>query len=355
MAHATIPAVQRATADARIALTEYQLRFLEAYSGLQDDPLVALGAQETTDKLITKWPMAVGDPLFQKLVNESPAYRKLGEIFLDISSDKYGDGVTESAERLRSAEWARRGWGMEPKKKAQAAMLLRSRVIATAIQACKTTKSPENVDGSSTIKFCAASHPCDPFGNNSATYSNLHTSMALTVPNIETMWGRIKSIKAQNGTDYRNLVWTHVLVSTAQELEATRLFGDEYILVASDVNATPGANAPLVLRPNPVRKFGVQVVSSPYLTDSGVWYPICADMGEAPWVSLTRVLNASVPGMPSPGVVGADGFEWTIDDETSELYKHGNKVGPKGSLGIAAQLEVGAALTIPWRFHRCEP
>ncbi|HMV65588.1 MAG TPA: hypothetical protein PKA64_01965 [Myxococcota bacterium] len=356
MTHATITPKQMAPVDVRTALTMYVYRFLDAYGGLQPDPLVALGAQETTDALDEKYPITVGDPLFQKLVNGAAGYRELGELYWTMITDVYQDGVREKATRLRTSQWARRGWGNNPAKQAAAAMALKSRLVATALMAGKTTASVENVNGGSSIKIFQTGHPCDPFGGNSQTWDNLFTSKPLNLENVQAVRKSIRTQKSQNGNDYRGLEWTHVLLGPDLEDAAIDIFDEDFVLVASGANDTETQT----LRPNPQRKRKkVQIVVSNYLTETGVWYPACADeTGELPWLTVVKVPAYQGPEgtMPGPGQVGADGIEFIVDDETSTLYKHGVPgVGPSGTVAVAAKLEAGAAITLPWRIFRCEP
>src|SRR5262245_1108580 len=153
MSHATVTPLQLATPDVRTALTEYQLHFLEALGTLQVPEDIELGERETWTALDVKYPINVGDPLFEKLVADQPTYRRLGESFLTLNTDRYQAGVIELAQRLRSSEWARRGWGAQPKKHSVALRLLYSALLATALKTGESTASVENVDGSSTIKF----------------------------------------------------------------------------------------------------------------------------------------------------------------------------------------------------------
>lgn len=355
MTHAAITPSQLVSADVRTALTEYRYNFEVALGDYQMPEDVALGTQDTSSALVVKYPMPVGDPVFLPLVSDQPNYRNLSEIFLSFSTGVYQDGVKDSATRLRSSEWARRGWGKQPAMHAEALRLLYSRLLATALMAGESTASPENVDGTSTIKFFQTSHPCNPFGGTS-TYDNLFTgggALPLSQTSVTTVRKKFRTQKGQNGTDYRNLPLTHVLVGPDLEETALTLFKEDMILEASGAGATESRS----LRPNPQKKYApVSVLVNPYLTETGVWYPISAGVMGAPWITLTKIPDNSgrVAGMPGPALIGADGIEWTIDDETSETYKHGSKVGPKGTVAIAAQVEAGAALTIPWRIFRCK-
>lgn len=361
--HTTVTPYQLASADARTALTVYQLKFIEAMGKYQSAPFYELGAKDISSALKTNYPIAVGDPIFEKVVGGAPSYKSLGEFFLSFSTDVYGAGVKELASRLRSAEWARMNWGMQPQKHAAALPLAYERAIAAALMAGESTASIENLNGATAIKFFQISHPCDPFGTNASTYDNLFTgavagaypgALAFSQASIKTVRQLFRTQKGQNGTDYRNTSLTHVLVGPDLEEEANTAFHDDYIVLETGSGATKSS----VLRPNPNKKFGpVQVVVNNYLTETGVWYPASADIiGEMPWISLTKVPADSgrVAGMPGPALIGADGLEWTIDDENSEMYKHGNKVAPKGSVAIAAQVELGAALTVPWSIFRCK-
>lgn len=368
--HTTVTPYQLASTDARTALTAYQYTFLEAMGQYQSAPLFALGVQDTSSALVIRYPMTIGDPVFEKLVGGKTGYKKNGEVFLTFTTDMFGAGVVELSSRLRTAEWARMGWGLQPKKHAAALPLMYERLIAAALMAGETTASVENLNGATTIKFFSASHPCDPMGGNTYTYANLFTGAAVAAvanvsdaypgalpfsqASIKTVRSLFRTQRGQNGTDYRGTELTHVIVGPDLEEEANTAFKDDKVILETGTGATKTS----VERVNPNKKYRpVEVVVDNYLTETGVWYPMSADIiGKAPWISMTKTPPDSgrVAGMPGPALVGADGLEWTIDDENSELYKHGNALGPKGSVAIGAQLEAGAALTTPWTIFRCK-
>lgn len=368
--HTTVTPAQLASADARTALTVYQYLFFEALGEYQNAPLFALGAQETSDALVVRYPMTIGDPIFEKLVGGKTGYKKNGEVFLTFTTDMFGAGVLELASRLRTAEWARMGWGLQPKKHAAALPLMYERLIAAALMAGEGTASVENMNGATTIKFFSATHPCDPMKGNPYTFANLFTGPAVAAvagvsdaypgalpfsqASIKTVRQLLRTQRGQNGTDYRGTELTHVVCGPDLEEEANTAFKDDKVIIVTGT----GATASSVERVNPNKKYKpVEVVVNNYLTEPGVWYPMSTDIiGKAPWISMTKIPPDAgrVAGMPGPALVGADGLEWTIDDENSELYKHGNTIGAKGSVAIAAQLEAGAALTTPWTIFRCK-
>jgi hypothetical protein len=359
MAHTTINRSALVSNDVNTALTTFALQLLDAYGGLQDPGLVALGEQDVTSALNYKLPMSVGESAWQKVVNGFK-YRQVGELILPVKVNDFQDGVMAEVRKLQSDAWT--GWGNQPNKIAIGARVLAERVLAAAIIAGKTTPSVENyIDGDTsvtTVKVFDTAHPCDPFGGVSTTYSNLHTASPLTLANIDTIWQAINTTPAQNGVDYMNLRWTHVAVGKDLESLARRYFED------ADGTGTivdqSGSSTAQLVKVNTAKRYGIKVIASPYLNEPGVWYPICADdMGMAPWITLTQIPANPIPfiGNPAQSPDGAlsDPFEWTIDDLNSELYKHGNGAGAKGHVAIAAKRTVGCAITAPWRFHRCEP
>lgn len=359
--HTTVTPYQLAAPDVRTALTLYQYLFIDAMGKYQNPQCYMLGTKDTSSALLTKYPMTIGDPVFEKMVAGASSYKELGEIFLSFVTDIYASGVKSLATVLRTSEWARRGWAMQPMKHAAALPLMYERLIAAAMMAGTASPSPENIDGTSAIKFFQVGHPCDPLGGNAQTYDNLFTGAAsgaypgalpLNAASIATVRQVFRTQKGQNGVDYRGTELTHVVVGPDLEETALTQFKEENILVPS------GNTGATVLRPNPQKKYKpVQVVVNPYLTTAGDWYPCSSDIiGELPWISLTKVPADSgrVAGMPGPALVGADGLEWIFDDETSELYKHGNVIGPKGTVAVACQVEAGAALTTPWSILCCK-
>lgn len=363
MTHATITPAQLAAPDVVTALTEYRFNFIDALGKYSMPKDVALGLQDTSSALEVNYPMSVGDPVFQKLVGDAPVYQSLSEIMLTFSTDVFQSGVKEKATRLRSAEWARLGWGKWPTKNAVALFLMYSRLLATAMMSGESTASPENAKGLSAIKIFQRNHPCDPSGGNSVKYDNLFTGAAdgaypgaipFNAAGIKTVRKIFRTQKGQNGTDYRNIDLTHVVVGPDLEEAALTYFKDDLILEESGAGNTKTQT----LRPNPQKKYKpVEVLVNPYLTEEGVWYPVAADeTGEAPWITLTKVPADSgrVAGMPGPALVTGEGIEWIVDDENSETYKHGSKVGPAGTVAIAAKVEAGSAITLPWRILRCK-
>ncbi len=104
---------------------------------------------------------------------------------------------------------------------------------------------------------------------------------------------------------------------------------------------------------------GIQPLVCDYLTDSGVWYPIAAEVaGPAmPWLTLLKSYanNGVVPGMPAPAFQMGDGLEWMTLDQDSDHYKYGSKLGPAETLIQWAKGRVGSAVVAPWRIKRCAP
>ncbi len=161
-----------------------------------------------------------------------------------------------------------------------------------------------------------------------------------------------------NGQDVRGYDLTHIVCGKDLEDTGLKLTKDDNLLVVSS-NTTPAAgDSPLVLTKNPLKNYKpIQLVVNPFLNESGVWYAVSAEEdGECPWMTLLKIPNnpGREPGMPGPAIVMADGIEWIIDDENSETYKHGSKVGPAGCVAIAGKVEAAAGITLPWRIKRCK-
>ena len=368
--HAPIRRSDLVSNDVNIALTMFAETLLEQFHGFQDPQVVQLGLQEISGALNFKYPISVGSAAVSQLIN-GIKYRAVAELMLPIFSDIFADGVHAEVRKLQSDAWT--GWGMQPREMAMAARILPERLLATAVEAGEATASVENyVDGdtsSSAIKFFAKNKPVDPLGNSSATYDNLFTGAAsgaypgalpLNLANIDKVWQLSQTIKSQNGVDYRPLEWKWVLVSKSQELLARRLFEDQGN--ANDyVRDTSGTSTAELMVANTAKKHKIQVIASPYLTVTDTWYPIFATptLEKAPWVTLVQTPANAVPfagAIPgSPDGSTDPGFEWIIDDLTSEMYKRGIPGGvPAGHVAIAAKRIVGVALTAPWQMFKCK-
>jgi hypothetical protein len=369
--HVPVTQLQLAPSDVRIALTEYRLQYLEALSKYELPDAVRLGAEDMSNMLETRYPITVGDPVFEALVGENPSLVEFGEIFFELFTAPYSAGVKAKASVLRTSEWARRAWGDTPTKHAFALRSLYERNLAGAAMGGETATSCENRGTSTAIKIFQVDHPCDPLrpgGPNK--YDNLYTgsptgnaqgthasgnypgALQLSVDSVKTVRNLFRSQLGPNGVDPRGYELTHIMCGVDLEETLLTLVKDDLLLVDS------GSSTAQVLRPNPLKKYKPIVpIINPLLTETGVWYPISADeMGKAPWMTVTKIPNNTgrVPGMPGPTIVMADGIEWIVLDETSDSYKIGSKAAPKGYVAIIPQVETGSAITWPWRIKRCK-
>lgn len=390
--HAPVTPLQQAGTNTTIALTDFRMQLMEALDKKELPEMVRLGMQDTSDMLETRYPIGVADPVFKALVADNPEYMRIGEVFFELFSDTFQVGAVESAQRLRTAEWARRGWGSLPTKFAGAVPSLFERLLAGTATATvynpriggfkggKVTASCENIGTSTSIKVFQTGHPVNPLkGTAGGVYDNLYTGNAsgtgegttsdsgtnnypgalpLNVESIRIIRKLFKTQLSPNGIDPRGYELTHIVCGPDLEETLLNLVKEDMILVASSNTTPAAADSPMVLRPNPLKKYRPIIpVINPFLNEPGVWYPCSADeSGELPWMTLLKIPNNSgrVAGMPGPAIVMANGIEWVVDDESSELYKHGSKVGPAGHVAIAGKIEAAAGITLPWRIKRCE-
>lgn len=339
--------------DTRVALTEFRMMLLAALGGLSLPEMAALGFQDMSGSLEDVYPINSGDPIFAEIVGDSPSITEFGEIFFRLKTKDYGAGIMEKALRLRTAEWARRGWGTMPAKHAAAMLLLLEEVLAASFEAGAATPSCENKGTSTAIKVFGASKPSDPANPKGDTYTNLHTSTALTVDNIDAMRTSFRTQKGPGGKP-RGYELTHIVCGADKESSLLSYLKDDLIVYETGSSATVSAT----LIPNKLKKFKPIIpVINTALTDTGVWYPVAAEpTGGCPWTTLVkRFADSAVNGMPSPAIQMADGIEWIVLDETSDHYKVGSKLGPAGTLIVIPKVRVGAGIHAPWRIKRCEP
>lgn len=387
--HVPVTPLQQAGTNTVIALTDFRFKMMEALDKKELPQMTRLGMQETSDVLETRYPIGVSDPVFKALVAENPEYMRLGEVFFELFSDTFQAGAVESATRLRSAEWARRGWGSLPAKFATAAQSLFERLLAGSSTATaynpriggfkggESVASCENIGTSTAIKVFQKDHPVNPLDITKGKYDNLYTGAAtgtgdgtndsgnypgalpLNVNSVRIVRNLFGTQLSPNGIDVRGYDLTHIVCGKDLQETLLTLIKDDNLLVVSSNSATPAADSPMVLRPNPLKKYApITPVVNPFLTEAGVWYACSADeSGELPWMTLLKIPNNSgrVAGMPGPAIVMANGLEWIIDDENSETYKHGSKVAPAGHVAIAGKIEAAAGITLPWRIKRCKP
>lgn len=357
-----------ASNDVVTALTIFQLAVLNALQGLQSPQLIAMGLQETTAALAYKMPIAVGSSAFQQITG-GVRYRKLGELMLPVTVQPFADAVQAEVLKIQANTWT--GWGEQPASMAAAAGLIGEVALAAALEGGETAPSVENyLDGDTNnteIKIFDQDTPCDPLGGSSATKSNLFTSTGgadanfaaapMTLANIDRVAGAIKSVKAQDGTHYRDLVWVGVVVPNPLEMKAKRYFTNQAEANRMIIEQS-GSSTAEVAKPNTARELGIQVWSSPYLTEPDSWYPVCVTRTQkkAPWIELTQVPANAVPfaGSPISALTGMAGMEWIIDDLTSEGYKHGTRTISKGFVGIQALRRVGVGITCPWQLFKCK-
>lgn len=367
-----------------IALTEFRMRLIDALAKKSLPEMTELGAKETSNMLETRYPINVNDPVFKALVADNPEFDQMGEVFFELFSDQYQYAAVEKAARLRTAEWARTGWGKVPAKVATALVSLFERLLAGSSSQTATNAriggfkggtlvaSCENLGSSTAIKVFQTGHPVNPLRPELGTYDNLYTgskvgagdgtdtlangnypgALPLSVDSIRIVRNAFGTQLSPNGIDPRGYPLTHIVCG--QDLEETLL-----TLVKEDtLLVTSGTSTAQVLRTNPLKKYPpIKPVINRFLNESGVWYAVSADDdGECPWMTLVKIPNnpGQVPGMPGPGIVMADGIEWKIWNELSTLYLEGSKVGPAGSVAIAALVEAAAGITLPWRIKRCQ-
>lgn len=360
MTHASIPQVQRATYDSAAALTMYRFELELELLKLTLPEMVALGEVETSSALIERWELSIDSPAFKELINDAPRFRRMGELFFELVTKKYQDGVSESAAKLRTAEWARRAWGRAPAMAADALRSMYERLRAAAMIGSKTDIAVDNLKNQTSLKTAATGRPCNPLQpGNGNTYDSLHTATPLDVNGVKTIRTAFRTQKAINGIDYAGYELTHIEVGPDLEEMLLTLVKDDLLLVTSDIAASPDANAPMVLRPNPLKKYRPIIpVVNPYLTETGVWYAWSADAsGKLPTLCVTKTPPSPgmVPGMPGATPVLGDGVEWTYIDENSDSYKLGSPTLPKGWVGVSAEVEAGFKIMSPRRFKRVEP
>lgn len=372
-----------ADSDVVVSMTAYILGILNAYSGLQPPVLVQRGERQTTSALVTKYPVAVGSPLFAK-VTGGVDYREVGNLMLPVATpDPWADAVKAKVLLMQSSEWT--GWGNQPGMVAEAANLIGEVAIIAAILAGESTLSADNyLDGDTADKgyrFFQQNRPCDPLGNNSGAKSNLFTSTGtsamgtdaggnvdraapMTLANIDRVWSAGRTVKSQNGVHFQDLRWAATLVSTGQERQARRYFenqGEANAMIYEPTASGTTADAGFVPKPNTARGYGIEVIASPYLPNDGTWYPIfqTATIKTFPWLELTQVPKRQVEWagamQPAPqNSNGAGDITWTIDDFTSEGHKHGTKTIPKGYVGIQALKRVSACLLWFDQMFKCK-
>lgn len=370
-----------ADGDVVVSMTAFILGILNAYQGLQPPVLVQRGERQTTSSLATKYPVEAGSPLFQK-VTGGIEYREVANLMLPVTApDPYADAVKALVLRMQSNEWT--GWGKQPLMIAEAANLIGEIAIAAAIEAGETTLSADNyLDGDTAdqgFRFFQQGRPCDPLGNASGVKSNLFTGSGtaslgntdsaapMTLANIDRVWQHIRSVKSQNGKFAMDLRWVATLVHVQDELKARRYFEEQgeanntVYEPTSDTSNGKTAGSDVFPKPNTAKKYKIEVIASPYLTVPGTWYPICqtATIKSYPWLELTQIPKNQVPfagaTQPSPANTnGAGDLIWTLDDMTSEGYKHGTKSIPKGYVGIQALKRVAVALMWFDQMFKCK-
>ncbi len=135
-----------ADSDVVVSMTAYILGILSAYQGLQPPVLVQRGERQTTSALVTKYPVEVGSPLFQK-VTGGVDYREVGNLMLPVTTpDPWADAVKALVLRMQSNEWT--GWGKQTAMVAEAANLIGELAIILAIEDGENKPSADNyLDG----------------------------------------------------------------------------------------------------------------------------------------------------------------------------------------------------------------
>ncbi len=352
MAHTQPDAFDTVSPDAKIALTEYRTDMIAALEGMEMPEAAKLGEQLMSASLEDKWPVSSGDLVYSEIVGDHPNLVEFGEHFFNLTTKEYGTGVIEKAARLRSSEWAAFGWGRAPAKNAEGLMFLFEELIAAILENGSTTNSWTN-KGSATKKVFDTSKPCDPVNpNNGHLYTNLHTSTALSVANIAAMRTSFRTQKNTAGRP-RGYKLTHIVCGPDLEDELLTYLNDPVIAVVhgSSTTETATMETNLVATHYP----GIKPVILSTLDDANVWYPIAADGGLLPWLTLMKLFafKGAAGGMPTPGIQAADGLEWISLDETSDHYKVGSKLGPAGTLAQWSKARLGAAITAEWRIKRC--
>lgn len=347
-----IPLSQQVSADANTFLTMFAMDFLAAYQAepvpwAEQFALVRVGPEITTN-----FPMPVDAAIFKKLLGDFE-YRRLAAKKLSLTSNFWQDGVKEEAKLIEAPEFF--GWDDAPMVMANAARQVGNTLIASLLQSGAATDCWD--DDSGAIDFFDASHPNNPFDTSKGTYSNLHTSKAMTDVTIDFAFQTFREQKGPDGITPRGSRLTHIFCGADLERKAMRYTTNDRILVASnDSTSTKKAD---VERYNDIKELGIKVVVCDELTDSGVWYPASLRPGRGvPWVIKKRVPGKPLPtpaqGGTAPGA-GMEAFEWIVNDKGSEMYKNGINGTAPGFVSIAARMDLGAALAHPWTIMRMEP
>ncbi len=343
--------IQDASADIVVALTAYRTEMLDDLRGMEMPAGVAMGDQVMTATLDDKWPVSTGGITYEETVGDLPNLVEWGEKFFTLTTKEFSAGVRAFAAKLRTTEWAAHGWGMFPSENAEALMYKFEELLAAALEG-----------GGATASWMKASDfvfdtgkPCDPSNaSNGHTFDNLHTSTSLSVANIAAARTRFRTRQNANGRP-RGLQLTHIACGPDKEDQLRTYLKDPAVVVVHGSSTTE--NSTMETNLVATHYGGIVPVILPTLTDSGVWYPISARNGRLPWLTLMKrwARQGNAPGMPATGIQTAEGLEWIMLDESSDHYKCGSKLGPKGTVVQWSEGRMGCAITREWTIDRCEP
>lgn len=340
--------------DTQNRLREYKTDFELALDGEAIPDIVQRGHQLTSAALEEKWPISTGDLVFDELVAGVPNLARFGTIFLTMVTKEYGAGAVISADVLRSVEWLRRGWGTAPAKGSRAWLRLMAECVAAALEAGRTTASFEG-SGKYIFDTTKPADPADP--NNGASYDNLHTSTALSIDNILAM--RLAG-RTQDGPvgKPRNYALRAIVAGADLEDSLRTYLADDMVLATFGSSSTETGT----MVKNKLKKYApIEPIILPYLTTSGIWFPIFGDEGATgdpmPWLTLVKLFadSGQQAGVPGPNLKDANGLEWMEVNETSDAYREGGKWTKAGELAMIAKGRVGSAIVEPWKIHCCTP
>jgi phage major head subunit gpT-like protein len=247
----------------------------------------------------------------------------LVEIYWEIENEKYGAGLTLSADDIsdgagldRAGQWARHignAGAYWPQKEA-------TRLL-------KNGKTLLCYDGQ---PFFDEEHPVNPYiGEASGVYPNLFTGMPFSAENLAEIYAQIEGIEAPDGSP-RHLRPTMVLAGPVERLAVTQALGAE--IMADPVSSGTTAPATNMIKTS----YGfVEPIIAPELNEvatvggrsRGVWFLGCElieddELGGLIYQERQAYTMNSYSPMTDAELGRLDAFEWQLKGRNAASYGH---------------------------------
>ena len=263
-----------------------------------------LGEVHSSPSTSTKYPMAFLALKYLETLDEAGHFRTIGEKDCELQVVQYDDGVEMELLKLLTNSFTARRWMDAPAGLIQAESYLKSKSLATMLEANTATCGWDD------LALFHDSHKANPKDTAAGTFDNKQatTKSVLDVTKIAEEVALMMAVTDENG-DKLGVSPTAIGVPTEK-------YHGLVTLLKQDIIANSGGTASIR---NPYADGTLKVVHMPELTDADDWFLFDENLiakGAAPWVVAKLAL-------PAPGF---DALSMRRFDENSDHFKKTGKI-----------------------------